>query len=431
MKTLARPLRNQKGVALLLSLVALSMLYFIALEVSYDSTVDYVVARQQVERVKAYYAAKAGVELSLLRIMLYKQATAALGDTLGSQVSMLDPIWNFPFMWPPTLAMAKGAQMMEADKDDLKESMADSLMQAQYTTIIAPEGGRLDINDLGSDQKGFAKVMRQQVLDIFKSQMEQNEEFRRKYAGFRFEELVNNIVDYVDADTQSLNGGDEGGSYVDVNSATMKFPPNRGFRTLDELHQVALMTDDLYDVLAPRVTVFGTKGVNVNYAPKNVLMALDPSMNDVAVDKVIERRGNPKLGGPFKDDKDFFGFLGGYQVNTKALTDAKFPFFYDVEFNFRIVATGLSSNVKRDITVVTYDYPNLAQRLAKIMDDQDKADGKNTGVVSGGTSSQGFVDSGTGAGGLGGGQKAQDPAAQKTKIQSAKGRPTVVYWEEN
>jgi general secretion pathway protein K len=326
-------------------------------------------------------------------------------------------------MWPPTLSMAKDSKLMESDKDDMKDSMKESLMQAQYTTTIAPEGGRLDINDLGSDSKAFAKIMAQQVLDIFKAQMEHDEAFRRKYSGFRFEELVNNIADYVDPDTESRNGGDESGLYQDINSATVKLPPNRGFRTLDELHQVAGMTDELFDVLAPRVTVFGTKGINVNYAPKNVLMSLDISMNDTAVDKVIERRGNPKIGGPFKDDKDFFGFLDGYQVNTKAMKDSKFPFFYDVEFNFRIVSTGLSSNVKRDITVVTYDYPNLAQRLAKILTDQDTTDGRTPSPAP--KPNPDLKDVGTGS------AQVTGNSAQKPKIQSAKGRPTVVYWEEN
>ena len=417
-QSLSRPLRNERGVALLLSLVALSMLYFIAMEVSYDSTVDYVVARQQVDRIKAYYAAKSGAELSLLRVMLYKQAVAGLGSALGAQVSMLDPIWNFPFLWPPTLAMGKTEGMNEIDKGALKESAKESLMQAQYTTSISPEGGKIDINDLGSSNKGFAKVMMTQVLQIFKSKLEQDEKFRRKYAGFRFEEVVNNIADYVDDDTESKNGGDESGPYQALNSATVKLPPNRGFRTLDEMHMVALLDDELYDILADRVTVFGTKGVNVNYATHDVLMSLDPTMNEQAVNKVIERRGNPKIGGPFKDDKDFFGFLSQYNVNTKTLQDSKFPFLYDQEFNFRIQSTGLSSNVKRSITAVTFDYPNLAQRLAKMMNEQETAappPGTNPtpppSPPPGGTTPAASTD--------------------KPKIQSAKGRPSVVYWEEN
>ena len=81
----------------MIALFAMTLMTFIAVEVTYDTSVDYVVAAQQVSRIKAYYAAKSGIEMSLLRIMLYKQAMATLGDTLGANKSMLDPIWNFPF----------------------------------------------------------------------------------------------------------------------------------------------------------------------------------------------------------------------------------------------------------------------------------------------------------------------------------------------
>ena len=57
---------------------------------------------------------------SLLRIMLYKQAMAAMGDTLGANKNMLDPIWNFPFMWPPIAP--SGGKTTEVDKDMLKDA---------------------------------------------------------------------------------------------------------------------------------------------------------------------------------------------------------------------------------------------------------------------------------------------------------------------
>src|SRR5437016_2704640 len=96
LRALARPagkvLRNQRGVAILIALVAMTLLTFIALEVSYDTSVDYVVAAQQVNRIKAYYAAKSAMEISLLRVMLYKQAMATIGDSIPNK-SMLDPVW--------------------------------------------------------------------------------------------------------------------------------------------------------------------------------------------------------------------------------------------------------------------------------------------------------------------------------------------------
>ncbi|MGZ3721423.1 MAG: general secretion pathway protein GspK [Bdellovibrionales bacterium] len=406
-------LRSEKGVALLIALFAMTLMTFIAVEVSYDTSVDYVVASQQVNRIRAYYAAKSGIELSLLRIMLYKQAMGALGDTLGTQKSMLDPIWNFPFMWPPT---AMGGKINEVDKDMLKESIDDSLMQGQYATTITPESGKIDINDLGSPLKGLKKAMIAQVLNIFTSEVRHNEDFARKYGNVRFEELVNNIADYIDEDTEGLNGGDESSYYRDIEEKDIQMPPNRPLRTLDELHQVAGMTDEFYNLLAPRVTIFGTKGININYSNKELLMALDPSMTEEAVDKVIARRNDIKLGGPFKDDKDFFAFIQPYGVNIKAIEDSKVPLLYDMEYNFRISSTGLSSNVKREITVVTYDYTNVGSRFVDMMDKQDQADG----VGIGGTSPA--VGAGTGS---------PASAAGPAKFQAVKGRPTVVYWEEN
>jgi hypothetical protein len=111
------------------------------------------------------------------------------------------------------------------------------------------------------------------------------------------------------------------------------------------------------------------------------------------------------LGGPFKSEKDFFNFIQGYAVNYRAIEESKVPLLFDVEFNFRITSTGLSSNVKREITAITYDYVNLVGRYAELMDRQDAE-----------------------AAGAGDTDQSQVTAA---KIQASKGRPSVVYWEEN
>lgn len=402
---------------MLIAMVAMTLMTFIAMEVSYDTSVDYIVAAQQVNRVRAYYAAKSGIEISLLRIMLYKQVMAQFGSSLGSNASMLDPIWSFPFMWPPTAAMA-GAKMDEVDKDMMKEAVDDSLMKnVTYTTTIGPESGKIDINALGSNVTALREAIKQQVMNIFDAEVKNNEAFGHKYAGYNFLELVNNISDYIDDDTQSQNGGDESNYYRDIDEKDIQMPPNRPLRTLDELHQVAGMNDDFYKLLAPRVTVFGAMGINVNYCSKDLIMGLDPNMSADAAsemaDKVIARRTDIKLGGPFKDDNDFFGFIQGYGANVKAIQDSKIPLLYGMEFNFRVVSTGFAANVKREITVVTYDFANMAPRLANLLTQQDQS--AAGGGVGPGTPSP--------AGASGG--------AASNQIQVAKGRPTVVYWEEN
>jgi general secretion pathway protein K len=190
-------------------------------------------------------------------------------------------------------------------------------------------------------------------------------------------------------------------------------PPNRSLRTVDELNMVAGMNEDFYKLLAPKITIFGTKGVNINYTDKQTLMSLDPSMTEEAVNKVIERRSNEKLGGPFKNDKDFFDFIRGYGVNTRAIEESKVPLLYDIEYNFRIISTGLAANVKREITVITYDFDNLVGRYAELL---KKAECENP--TNGAPPPQCGDTTG------------QSPAAEQ-KIKGAKGRPSVVYWEEN
>lgn len=383
----------------------MTLLTFIALEVGYDTQVDYIVARQQMARIQAYYAAKAGIEISLLRVMLYKQITQALGSNPAIPQQMLDPIWAFPFMWPPTLM---GGKMTEVDKSLINDVVSESYMSAQYSTTITPEGGRMDINDLGSPSKALQKSMIGQLVKVFISEVEHNEEFADKHRGVNFQEIVNNIADYIDEDKESLNGGDESDPYRDIREPGVEMPPNRSLRTLDELHQVALMTDEYYNLLAPRLTVYGAKGINVNYADKQTLLSLDKTMTAEAVDKLIARRSNPKEGGPFKSEQDLFGFLTPFSVDTKAIQESKIPLLFDKEYNFRVSATGVSGNVKRDITAITYDFPNLAARYADLIQkDRDERLGKGSGLSGGG----------------GGGNT--------NSAKAAKGRPTVVSWEEN
>lgn len=415
---LTRPLRNQRGMALLMALTAIVLMSFIAVEVSYDTNVEYLLASQQVNQLKAYYAARAGVEISLLRVLIYKKAMATFGSQLGSNKSMLDPIWSFPFSWPPMLP----DEMNSVDKGMIQSVVEESSLKAQYLATISAEGGKIDLNDLGSDIESLQKSTKAQVLKIFESEMQNNEDFSRDMLGYNFEELVNNIIDWIDENEESLNGGPESGYYREVTSEFI--PPNQPFKTLEELHMVAGMTDDLYRILAPRVTVFGVKGININYASKDVLMGLDPTMTEEAADAVIQRRNNPQEGGPFQSEEDFFGFLRTFGVDTQALESTGIPLLFDAEYNFRIQSTGQFANVTREITVVTYDFENLTERYITLLEQEEQQNnqGENPDPGSGSSSPDGNNTNAGNSGNNSGGNQ---------QIKIPKGRPTIVYWEEN
>ncbi len=91
------------------------------------------------------------------------------------------------------------------------------------------------------------------------------------------------------------------------------------------------MTDEIYQVLAKRVTVYGSKGVNVNYSDKEVLKSLDIQMTDEIVDKIITRRSSPEEGGPFRNQEDFLEFLDTVGVRTDSFNPAGILLAFDAE----------------------------------------------------------------------------------------------------
>jgi general secretion pathway protein K len=361
------PLKNQKGSAILFSVFFMSLLMFIALEISKDTVVEYQGSLNTVKRVQAYYAAKACNELSLLRIKTYQQATRSLsgaqtpGQPQMIDTSMLDIIWQFPLSWP--LVVPTDGDMSIANQEDIKKANNQSTFKHRFSSQISSEGGKIDVNDLASPSKVIREKTRLQILDIFQAKIREQGPFSKKYYNFRFEDLLNHMTDWIDADKNSLMGGDESSHYRDMQSQYI--PPNQPFKTVDELHMVKMMEDQLYEVLAPNITVYGGKGINVNYADKTMLMALDPGITELVVTEILKRRSDINLGGPFKDEKDFFGFIGGFGVNTTNFNQDKVPLYFDPEINFRISCIGLVGNLTREITSIVFDFGKVQSRLRK------------------------------------------------------------------
>jgi general secretion pathway protein K len=339
---------------------------------------------------------------------------AQYGDNLQKAPqmrAMVDQIWQFPFSWPPLLPDDLNA----IDKDQILTSVKESLMDAQYIAQIIGEGGKIDINDLGSEFEPVAAGVQNSILQIFRNEIESHDDFRAKHQNFRFEELVNNIADWVDEDDKSRNGGSENQAYEQPRDTSIQLPPNRPFRTLSELHMVAGMTDEFYALLAPQITVYGTKGINPNMASDLVLKSLDPQITDEMVEKINERRFDPEKGGPFATSDDFFNFLDSLRIQTDKLRDIDFLFYFDAEYNFRIEASGRHLNVRKDITAVTYDIDNLTSRYLEMEEKFGPSPTPTPSV----TPPPGSTPTPT------------PTPSTSSKYKVPIGRPNVVHWLEN
>lgn len=129
------------------------------------------------------------------------------------------------------------------------------------------------------------------------------EELRRLFAALRFDvgqadRLAQAILDWRDADDLHRGRGAEAAEYA--RQALPMRPANRPFARLSELRAVLGMTPALYDRIRPYLTVRGSGRINVNAAPRPVLLAL-AGMSEEAVDGLSDRRN---IGRPIRRFED-------------------------------------------------------------------------------------------------------------------------------
>lgn len=406
--------RNNRGIAMILAITSLMLMVYIATEVTKDSAVEYVVNSQELNRLKAYYAARNGMQIALLRVKLYQQASGLnLPPGLSDQ---LDLIWSFPFAWPLPIS----EELNSVDRESMQEISSESLMDSSYTHTIQDEGSKIDMNDLASPSKTLREVTKKQLLNVFTQQIETNEDFRAEYQNTNFEDLVNRIYDWMSDSNESAAGGDKLSAFSGLGRG---YPPNRGFRTVEELRLIPGMTDVFYDLLAPRVTIYGMKAINPNSASKEVLLSLDPGLSVEAVDEAIARRSDPDKGGPFRGKTSaecLADFKSTVERGSRLAPEFdQIPMICDKVINFRITSTGLYGAGKfalqKTITAVVLDINKSAQQIKTFVDKEKEESGEAPPP-----------------------NPAANPASPAGPAPSAptqeplpKGPPRVVYWTEN
>lgn len=407
---------NRRGIALILAITSLMFMVYIASEVVKDSSVEYIVNSQELTRLKAYYSARNGMQIALLRIKLFQQASALpIPDDYKGQ---LDLIWKFPFAWP----LPVSDDLNSVDKDTMKQITAESLMDTSYTHTIEDEGSKIDINDLVSPSKKLREIAKKQLLNIFEQKMQNDDDFRNKYQSTNFEELVNRIYDWMsEVNTSAAGGGDKRSEFSQLGTG---YPPNRGFRTIEELRLVPGITSDIFDILNSRITIYGMKAINPNTASKEVLLALDPGMTEESVNEAIARREDPNLGGPFKGDptecnKSFKDFVDSRGART-APEFEKIPMICNKVFNFKIKSTGLygagSYALQKTILAYVVDLSKSASQIKTYVDKEKEEENPQQPPPNPPPDGSG---SGSGS-----------TSSAQTQEPLPKGPPRVVYWTE-
>ena len=241
---IASPLQNERGFALLLVLLVITLLVTMVVEFDYRTRIDLRSAGNLRDGLQATYLARAGIA----------SAQAILKDDKRQNPSKTDltALWAVPL---PPLPLGEGTASVK----------------------VTDEASKFNLNNLVS-KANFQKVP---------VSVEQAEEL------FRLAEvdpnLIDAIVDWVDGDNIPEPAGAEESYYQSLPKPY--HCKNKPMDSLSELHLIKGITDEIYQKVSPYLTVStdSTNGqININTAAPIVLQAL--GFDEAQTRKLIDNR---------------------------------------------------------------------------------------------------------------------------------------------
>ncbi|NTV49398.1 MAG: type II secretion system minor pseudopilin GspK [Geobacteraceae bacterium] len=237
-------LKNESGFALILTLVVTALMVAVVVEMIHQVYVDTSLSRGFRDGQQASILAESGATggVKLLQTALSGRTFTALSD-----------------MWATPLKL-------DDEVGSLEITVSEESGKIYVNGVVQPNG----------TEEPFTLAVLRRLGTRLKLQ----------------EDVWNAAADWIDGDDMPRSGGFETSDYRTLKPAYSA--GNRKFMTLTELSLVKGVTPELLGALRPYLTVFsdqaGTHQININTAPKEVLVALDAGIDSGLAERILERR---------------------------------------------------------------------------------------------------------------------------------------------
>jgi len=337
--------RSKAGVALMLVITALFLLSVVTKELVISSRIDVKISKNYVNRLQAYYLAQSSARFALLRIHLYKElenmvrSSSSVGKLISQAVpdEMRSQIWSAPL---PTFPLSGQESPLSA-------------MGGKMSSLIQSEGSQIPINLLdGNKNRGsnpvIVKTIVKQINEIWESLLE-DEDFEDKYGDVDFEEeLLNPLIDWIDADDVTMDGGSEDADYENRDSSYK--PRNDRMPTLEELHMVKGWSDDIVSRFKKHFSVINSSTeINPNYIDLERFKIFHPDLTASDLQVIAARRAE-KAFSSLEEVKSFIQTSDDISEGR----DFEFPKGYEFlksEKNFFIESVGIVGQARRKVKI--------------------------------------------------------------------------------
>jgi len=300
--------RREKGMALILVLGAVSIMTAMAIEFAYNTNVNYHLAMNNLDRLKAEYMAKSAyrfMQIELKFDRMYRAVVAAqnLGQFLGANAN-LPLCQQFPMSTGLIRAVFMGGEgaaelppelkkMVSMEQTDQAKEFLE--FEGDFDGECMDEATKINLNYFsGLDPKQKAPEGGNNAYDTFKLNLMKFlgvEQYRETFekANLKVADIVRNIGDWIDTNEMinELGGVEAGPEIVLYDRLGKGYPVKNGkLTTLDEVYLVDGVVDEWFGPLSKYFTVYSDGGLI------NVCTA-----EEIVVQSVIRRyiEGNPSL----------------------------------------------------------------------------------------------------------------------------------------
>ncbi len=261
----AKPLSNRCGMALVLTILIVSLLTITVFDIFHESWIQTVLASVYRDDTRAFYAARSGQDAA--KLILLEDARSPIR------------------------------------RDALTEEWAQSTIPLpidnEYAWIeIRDESGKINLNSL-TTSRGFPNERWIKIFSRLLRRLEINEG------------IADSLVDWMDRDSEPRPDGAEDGYY-----SSLKNPyraKNAKLDSVDELLLVRGFTPKVMDKLREHVSVWGADKININTASDMVLWSLDDDMTGEMVKGILRAR----LAAPFGKREDVKRIPGLSEIYPK------------------------------------------------------------------------------------------------------------------
>lgn len=291
-------INNNRGVALVITLLVLTLLLTVILEFNLGMRVEAKAAANFRDETKAYYLARSGITFAI-ELLEEDKKTA-------SQYDSLNELWAQKI--PPI-------------------PVGDGFVQVK----IHDEASKINVNKLAT---GFGTVTGDNMRAFMTRFLEH---FELK------EEITYSITDWIDTnDLEENMGGAESSYYESLEESYGA--KNNPLDSLQELRLIKGIDDEVFKKIKDFLAVHSDGKINVNTASKEVLMSLSEDLTGDITDEIIAYR----LENPFQQIEDVKNNISISEDVYNGISS-----FIDVKSNyFSISSTGEVNQSRKTINAI-------------------------------------------------------------------------------